>query len=124
MALIVGREHPRKVHSDEVGQTARMALYGIERKVEENARKAEERQKRLDAEAAKKKADLEAAQADKDTENENIKQAGHDDAHEPEAVAGDAKEEAAGPVRSSSVIDGSQIKLPKKKVARKPKTKK
>lgn len=125
MALIVGKEHPRVVQSDEIGQTARMLRQRHEKEVEENARKAAERQKRLDAEAAKKKADFEAAQAKKDAENVSTEQTEHEEAPKTdegtEQKADDGEEQ---PQSSNSIIDGSQIKLPKKKVARKPKTKK
>lgn len=124
MTLIVGQKHPRSVQSDEVGQTARMLRQRHAREVEENARKAVERQKRLDAEAAKKKADAEALQARKEAEDA----AGEKSEKKEAPKAGDSaevKEEAKEPVRSSSIIDGSQIKLPpRKKAGRKPKAKK
>lgn len=125
MALIIGKERPRVVQSDEIGQAARMLRQRHEKEVEENARKAAERQKRLDAEAAKKKADFEAAQAKKDDGNGNTERDGlvetpkTDEGTEPKADEGEEL-----PQGSKSIIDGSQIKLPKKKVARKPKTKK
>lgn len=129
MALIVGKEHPRLVQSDEFGQTARILRQKREAEIEENARKAAERQRRLDEEAAKKKSDFEAARAaekptetptGKPTETPDKEPDGHtEDGTKPDG----GTEPAEGkPIQSSSIIDGSQIKLPpKKKVARKPK---
>lgn len=124
MALIVGQEHPRLVQSDEIGQTARMLRQRHAKEVEENAKKAAERKKRLDAEAAKKKADFEALQAQKEAENVAGEQSEEKESPKVDDSE-EVKEEVQEPVQSSSIIDGSQIKLPpKKKANRKPKTKK
>lgn len=131
MALIVGKEHPRLVQSDEFGQTARILRKKREAEIEENARKAAERQRRLDEEAAKKKSDFEAARAaekhaKEPTEKPTEAPAEETDGHIEDGAKPDGTEPAEDkPIQSSSIIDGSQIKLPpKKKVVRKPKTKK
>lgn len=119
MALIVGKEHPRLVQSDEIGQAARMARRSHEKEVEDNARRAEERRKRLEAEEARRKAEVPVEPAEAEEESPKAEETPKSD----KPVA-DAEETRAEHFQSSFVIDGSQIRQMPKEPARKPKAKK